>query len=53
MHAQPVFRGRRAALTGVADRLFATGLNLPSGSGLREDAERRIFDAIGEFLDAR
>ncbi|MFI5906103.1 DegT/DnrJ/EryC1/StrS family aminotransferase [Dactylosporangium sp. NPDC051541] len=53
MHAQPVFRGHRAAVTGVADRLFATGLNLPSGSSLREDAQRRIFDAIGEFLDAR
>jgi dTDP-4-amino-4,6-dideoxygalactose transaminase len=53
MHAQPVFRGRRARLTGVADRLFATGLNLPSGSGLREDAQQRVFDAIGEFLDAR
>ncbi|WP_432984384.1 DegT/DnrJ/EryC1/StrS family aminotransferase [Dactylosporangium sp. CA-233914] len=53
MHAQPVFRGRRVWLTGVADRLFATGLNLPSGSGLREDAQQRVFDAIGEFLDAR
>ncbi|MER7007974.1 aminotransferase class I/II-fold pyridoxal phosphate-dependent enzyme [Dactylosporangium sp. NPDC000555] len=53
MHAQPVYRGRRAWLTGVADRLFATGLNLPSGSGLREDAQRRVFDAINDFLDAR
>jgi dTDP-4-amino-4,6-dideoxygalactose transaminase len=53
MHAQPVFRGHRAARTGVADRLFATGLNLPSGSGIRDDAQRRLFDAIGDFLDAR
>ncbi|MER7273393.1 aminotransferase class I/II-fold pyridoxal phosphate-dependent enzyme [Dactylosporangium sp. NPDC000244] len=53
MHAQPVFRGHRAAVTGVADRLFATGLNLPSGSGMRDDAQRRVFDAIGDFLDAR
>ncbi|WP_432834216.1 DegT/DnrJ/EryC1/StrS family aminotransferase [Dactylosporangium sp. CA-092794] len=53
MHAQPVFRDRRAWLTGVADRLFATGLNLPSGSGLRDDARRRVFDAISDFLGTR
>ncbi|WP_344615440.1 DegT/DnrJ/EryC1/StrS family aminotransferase [Dactylosporangium salmoneum] len=53
MHLQPVYRDRRAWLTGVADRLFASGLNLPSGSGMREDARRRVFDAVAEFLDQR
>jgi dTDP-4-amino-4,6-dideoxygalactose transaminase len=53
MHAQPVYRDRRAFLTGVADRLYATGLNLPSGSGLREGDRRRVFDAISEFLEGR
>ncbi|GAA2613813.1 aminotransferase class I/II-fold pyridoxal phosphate-dependent enzyme [Dactylosporangium fulvum] len=53
MHAQPVFHGRRAWLTGVADRLFATGLALPSGSALREPAQERVFGAVGEFLEGR
>jgi dTDP-4-amino-4,6-dideoxygalactose transaminase len=53
MHAQPVYRGRRAWLTGTADALFATGLNLPSGSGLRDPDQQRVFDAINDFLDAR
>jgi dTDP-4-amino-4,6-dideoxygalactose transaminase len=50
MHCQPVYADRRAWLTGVADRLFDTGLNLPSGSGMRDDDRRRIFQAIDEFL---
>ena len=53
MHAQPVFREHRAWLSGTADALFATGLNLPSGSGLREPAQQRVCDAITDFLDAR
>jgi dTDP-4-amino-4,6-dideoxygalactose transaminase len=53
MHAQPVYRGHRAWLTGVADRLFATGLNLPSGSSLGDDSQRRVFEAIDDFLDTR
>ncbi|GGM85944.1 DegT/DnrJ/EryC1/StrS family aminotransferase [Dactylosporangium sucinum] len=51
MHLQPVYRGRRAWLTGAADRLFATGLNLPSGSAIRDPD--RIFAAIDEFLERR
>lgn len=41
MHQQPVFAGTEAHLTGVADRIFAEGLCLPSGVALeREDIER-------------
>ncbi|WP_327006765.1 aminotransferase class I/II-fold pyridoxal phosphate-dependent enzyme [Dactylosporangium sp. NBC_01737] len=50
MHQQPVYRDARAWLTGAADRLFATGLALPSGSQLSDAAQQRIFDAIDEFL---
>ena len=50
MHQQPVYRHARAWLTGAADRLFATGLALPSGSQLTDAAQQRIFDAIDEFL---
>ncbi|MGI5246783.1 DegT/DnrJ/EryC1/StrS family aminotransferase [Dactylosporangium sp. CA-139066] len=53
MHRQPVYAERRAWLTGVADRLFETGLNLPSGSGLRDDDRRRVFEAIEAFLATR
>jgi dTDP-4-amino-4,6-dideoxygalactose transaminase len=51
MHLQPVFAGMRAALTGAAERLFATGLALPSGSVLGEDDLGRVLDAIERFLD--
>ena len=41
MHLQPVFAGRRALRsTGRSERLFATGLSLPSGSALGDDADR-------------
>jgi dTDP-4-amino-4,6-dideoxygalactose transaminase len=50
MHLQPVFAGAEAALTGAAQRLFETGLTLPSGSVLGESELRRVFDAIGEFM---
>jgi dTDP-4-amino-4,6-dideoxygalactose transaminase len=50
MHQQPVYRDARSWLSGAADRLFATGLALPSGSQLGEAERQRIFDAIDEFL---
>jgi dTDP-4-amino-4,6-dideoxygalactose transaminase len=46
MHLQPVFHGAEVADRGVAARLFAQGLCLPSGSGM-SDAERdRVIDAF-------
>lgn len=53
MHLQPVFAGAEAVLTGVAERLFATGLVLPSGSSLDESQVSRVFDAVSGFLDGR
>jgi len=53
MHLQPVFAGARCALSGAAERLFADGLVLPSGSALGEDQVRRVLDGIREFLDGR
>ncbi len=53
MHLQPVFAGTHAVLTGAAQRLFETGLALPSGSSLRDAQIGRVFGAIGEFLDER
>lgn len=53
MHLQPVFAGTHAVLTGAAQRLFETGLALPSGSSLGDAQVGRVFGAIGEFLDQR
>ncbi|WP_238145182.1 DegT/DnrJ/EryC1/StrS family aminotransferase [Antricoccus suffuscus] len=51
MHLQPVFREARAFISGAAERLFATGLTLPSGSALDESDVERIDCIIGNFLD--
>ncbi|KQV25459.1 DegT/DnrJ/EryC1/StrS aminotransferase family protein [Yonghaparkia sp. Root332] len=51
MHQQPVFRGAPGLLTGVADRLFATGLALPSGSVLSAAAIDRVIEALGRALE--
>jgi dTDP-4-amino-4,6-dideoxygalactose transaminase len=50
MHAQPIFRGHPARLNGTADRLFATGLCLPSGSGLADDQLERVIEAVRAAL---
>ncbi|WP_178361652.1 aminotransferase class I/II-fold pyridoxal phosphate-dependent enzyme [Mycolicibacterium hippocampi] len=53
MHQQPVFADARTFLRGDADRLFATGLALPSGSALSTADVDRVHAAIGSFLSAR
>jgi dTDP-4-amino-4,6-dideoxygalactose transaminase len=53
MHLQPVFAGARAVVTGSAQRLFETGVTLPSGSALDDIQVRRVFDAIDDFLSMR
>ena len=50
MHLQPVFSGARAVLTGTSDRLFATGLSLPSGSVLGDDQMACVRDVLSRFL---
>ncbi len=50
MHRQPLYRGSRSFLTGSSDKLFDTGLALPSGSGMQPGEIRRVDDAITEFL---
>ncbi|OBF41144.1 pyridoxal-5'-phosphate-dependent protein [Mycobacterium sp. ACS1612] len=52
MHQQPVFAGARAFLRGNADRLFATGLALPSGSSLTQAQVDRVHALIRSFLSA-
>lgn len=50
MHRQPVFAGARTVLDGTADRLFATGLALPSGSALDEDQVAAVEESLRAFL---
>ncbi|QCP07606.1 aminotransferase class I/II-fold pyridoxal phosphate-dependent enzyme [Micrococcus luteus] len=53
MHLQPVFAGRRAFTDGTGERLFTTGLSLPSGSVLDESRISRVLDSITAFLESR
>jgi dTDP-4-amino-4,6-dideoxygalactose transaminase len=53
MHLQPVFAGARAVLDGTSERLYATGLSLPSGSVLDDERMSRVHTAVSSFLAVR
>lgn len=53
MHLQPVFAGARAFLNGTSQRLFETGLSLPSGSVLTEVDLARVDAALEPFVGGR
>ncbi len=53
MHLQPVFAGTRSLINGVSQRLFETGLALPSGSVLADADLGRIERTIRGFLATR
>ncbi len=46
MHLQPVFSGARRVGGAVSERLFATGLCLPSGSALTESDVRHVAGLV-------
>ncbi|WP_423920285.1 DegT/DnrJ/EryC1/StrS family aminotransferase [Frigoribacterium sp. 2-23] len=50
MHLQPVFRGLGSLVTGAAERLFATGLTLPSGSGMTDAEIDRVCSVLYDAL---
>lgn len=50
MHLQPVFAHVPAYANGTSERLFRTGLSLPSGSALSEDQFARVVSAVHDFL---
>jgi dTDP-4-amino-4,6-dideoxygalactose transaminase len=52
MHLQPVFAHLPADTNGTSERLFRTGLSLPSGSALSDEQFERVTDAILEFVKA-
>jgi dTDP-4-amino-4,6-dideoxygalactose transaminase len=51
MHLQPVFDGARSSLSGAAQRLFETGLLLPSGSAIVDEQIQRIRECVAGFLE--
>ena len=52
MHMQPVFEGAETLGGGVAQRLFETGVCLPSSSSLTEEDQRRVIDGVRAALSA-
>ncbi|HEY5223445.1 MAG TPA: aminotransferase class I/II-fold pyridoxal phosphate-dependent enzyme [Microbacteriaceae bacterium] len=50
MHLQPVFAGAPALLNGNSQRLFETGLTLPSGSVLANSDVQRVLDSVDKFV---
>lgn len=52
MHLQPVHAARRAFTSGASERLFHTGVALPSGSGLTDDEVVRVIRAVLESCAA-
>lgn len=50
MHLQPVFADHQSFTNGTAERLFSTGLSLPSGSVLADEQIDRVTDAISDTL---
>ena len=53
MHLQPVFGDRPAYTNGTSERLFRTGLSLPSGSALRDEQFERVLAHIRTFLERK
>ncbi len=52
MHQQKAFAAAPAHVNGTADRLFADGICLPSGSGMTDDDFERVLDSVASFLAA-
>lgn len=53
MHRQPVFENERFATAGVSDRLFETGICLPSGTAMTERDMRRVITFFLESVERR
>ena len=53
MHLQPLYQQCEAYVDGSSERLFRTGVALPSGSNLSDEQWGRIESAIHEFLTSK
>ena len=52
MHLQPVFADAPMVGGGVSEKLFRTGLNLPSSSTMSDEQQERVIDALLPLIDA-
>jgi pyridoxal phosphate-dependent aminotransferase EpsN len=50
MHTQPMFRDAESVGGAVAERLYATGLCLPSSSSLAPESQQRVVRAVAAAL---
>ncbi|WP_245836250.1 DegT/DnrJ/EryC1/StrS family aminotransferase [Paramicrobacterium agarici] len=50
MHLQPVFAGSRGVINGASERLFNTGLTLPSSSALSDEQRASVLSRISDFV---
>ncbi len=50
MHLQPVYERAPSVITGVADRVFQTGVCLPSGSNLEPADQDRVIGVVRDIL---
>jgi dTDP-4-amino-4,6-dideoxygalactose transaminase len=51
LHQQPVFADCKSYNNGISDRLFDTGLCLPSGSNLSESVIENVINEIKKHLE--
>ena len=50
MHLQPVFKDYRCIGSDIAEKLFKTGLSLPSGSELKPDDQRYVIQKLQNMI---
>ena len=50
MHLQPIFKNYPSYETGVSERLFRTGICLPSSSNITDEQRNYVVASIAEFL---
>ncbi len=50
LHQQPVFEGCKSYVNGVSDKLFATGLCLPSGSNMSNEVQEIVIAELKKCL---
>ncbi len=53
MHLQPVFSGCPSYSNGTSERLFRTGLSLPSGSALTDEQFDHVLSHVITFLEGK
>lgn len=53
LHLQPVFRECRMFGGKVAEEIFDKGICLPSGAGMKEDAQSHVIRTLAEILTMR